>query len=150
MIISAPIALSIMLVGIVLTIVEAGLLILILKVYCKKEKNLVIMFLLTAHWGVYLVTNHLVDRYAVGLHSAIPHIIGTIPLIVFAFYLPKMMKFFSKPLLLISGSAAFIGVALNIISRIWLPELAYHLVLIVPTLLGYFMFMDATIKIIKK
>jgi hypothetical protein len=148
--ITAPLALSIMFVGIVLTIVEAGLLILILKAYCKKEKNLFIMFLLTAHWGIYLLTNHLVDAYQVGLHASIPHIIGAVPLLVFAFYMKYMMRFFNKPLLIISGGAALVGIVLNIVSRMWLPDIPYHLILIVPPLLGYFMFMDATVRIIQK
>ena len=146
-------SLSVLFVGIVLSIIEAGLLVFILKGFNASRrisKNLTAMFMLTVGWGIFLILESLSHHFGYESLIIVTNAVGTIPLLVFSCILPSLWKFFNKQLLVVSGFFALCVVALSWLTYLYDVDILFHLLSVIPPLLGYSMFMEATIRTAKK
>lgn len=144
MVVLDSILLSVVYVGIVLCIVEAGLLIFISKVYRKPDKNLLFMFLLTVCWGGFLLLENISDQFGAELHL-FSKLLGTLPLLVFLFLFPSLTRFFNRNLLILGEIIAMVVIGLEWLSSWYDVHLFSSLLSILPPLMSYWMVMEATI-----
>ncbi len=142
-----PIYLSVLFVGVILSIVELGILVFIIKTHERKDrKYFIYIFILTILWAAYMVT-HEIEYFDINL-MVISHIIAVLTIIFFAFLMPKLLKFYNTYMLVIAGISAVMALVVDFLGDYYLPSLKlfYTIAVILPPVLGYFMLMEAAIR----
>ncbi len=139
--------LSVLFAATILSIIEGGLLIFIIKTHSKKDrKYFIYVFALTFLWSIYLILHNLEYDFYIDL-ELISHSIGIFTLVFFSFLMPKLLKFYNKYLLIAAGFIALIAVISDFAIHYGLPlQLVFLISLFIPPLLGYFLFMEAAIR----
>ncbi len=162
------IGLSVVFVGIMLSIVLIGIIFFAYKtcsIACKTtkkfKKELIKMVLLIIGWCVFMFFNlqsSAIENYTqIFLWYSINHlfaiIIGSVVFLAFLIMLPKFWREYDKKLLAIAGIFAFLSIMERIIFPIFQNVylgVINRIIVVIPALLGFFMIIKFIMKYYKK
>lgn len=152
------IGLSFTFMGIIFSIIAFGVIFFIYKTTAKEKRAEIIRMvgLMTA-WAIFIALNMFVSTspnykatYLVySLAHLISIVIGLIVMITFFFFLPKLWKFFDKPLLIMAGTFALSGLILRVINPFIVNDylsLIQRIFIIIPPLMGLFMIIKSKVR----
>lgn len=141
---------AIVFVGIVLSLVEAGLFWFAIHIYSKGNRKLGLLFSFTLLWTIFLIIQVISYNLGSEVMRTNAYVLGGILLLVFVFHVPFIKGYSKAPaiVLFLVALTAF-SVALLVDYNISDLRTLSAFLLIVPPIMGYILFMKEVIKIVQ-